>query len=149
MTPSIDLGTHIINPDALSSKMRKNENYILWHLSDSTPAGEFPIAENPDPNDMNLIITTDYNGINAGSFLIRRCNWTEMFLDLWVEPMYVDRDWIAQEQDALVHMLAHHRFVSDHVALVHQSVMNSYATERYVDELWQEGDLVVHFAGCG
>jgi len=148
MTPSIELGPHILNPSSLSSKMRKNQTFELRHLGDrGGPVGEMDIGD-PDPNEINLILSTDLNGVNAGSFFLRAGHWTDVFLDMWVEPMFMDREWIGYEQDALVHLLAHHKYVRDHVALVSQRNFNSYAMDAE-DDLWREGELVVHFAGCG
>jgi len=145
MTSTIPLGHHILNPSSLLSKMRKNET-IDVHVIDGSSHVSLNISPDPDPNDINFIISEDVASINAGSFFIRRSDWAEIVLDLWMDPLY--RDFVCQEQDAIIHMIANHRFVSDHVALVPQRTINSYAT---VDggEMWQEGDLAVHFAGCG
>jgi len=148
MNPSIEIGPHILNPSSLSSKMRKNETFELWHLGDwRGPVGEMNIGD-PDPNEINLILSTDLNGVNAGSFFLRAGHWSDVFLDMWVEPMFMDREWVGYEQDALVHLLAHHKYVRDHVALVGQRNFNSYAMDAN-DDLWREGEFVVHFAGCG
>jgi hypothetical protein len=144
MTPTIDLASHVLSNQALLSKLRKGEAY---HLRGEGKDGVFHTPENPDPNQINLVITGDHNGINAGSFFLRRSDWTDVFLDLWVDPYYVERDWPGKEQDAIIHMIQYHKFISDHVGIVPQRTMNAYS-EGNEQMRWHPKDLIIHFAGC-
>jgi hypothetical protein len=144
MTPEVSLTTHLLSPAALYSKLRKGEAY---HLHGPENPGIYHTAETPDPNQINMLISGDHNGINAGSFFLRRSAWTDMFLDLWLDPYYVERDVPGQEQDAIIHMMEHHAFVREHVGIVPQRALNAYS-EGGEDMKWQPKDLVVHFAGC-
>jgi hypothetical protein len=144
MNPTIDLASHVLSTHALGQKLRKGEAY---HLRGEGRDGIFHTPENPDPNQVNLVITGDHNGINAGSFFLRRSDWTNTFLDFWLDPYYVGSDWPGKEQDAIIHMIQYHKFVRDHVGIVPQRTMNAYSEGG--DEMrWHPKDLLVHFAGC-
>src|SRR5436305_2742794 len=114
MTPEIDLAAHLLDPKVLYSTLSKAEAY---HLRGTHRPGIYHTSETPDPNQINMIISGDHNGINAGSFFLRRSTWTEMFLDLWLDPFYVENVWPVQEQDAIIHMIQHHAFVREHVGI--------------------------------
>lgn len=163
MTPTIDLGAHILNPDVLLSKMLKGGTYPLGQLGEN--GGEelikYKLPETPDPNKINFIISGDQNGLNAGSFFFRRCTWTSILLDLWIDPLLTHKtEWWALEQDALIHMLRHHHFIRHHMAIVPQRTINAYPGSdinsislaeklNLTAGFWEPNDLVLHFAGCG
>jgi hypothetical protein len=110
--------------------------------------GLFQTPENPSVDEMHLLISGDHNGINAGSFFLRRSNWTEnIFLDLWLDPFYIESNWPGKEQDAIIHMIDHHKFIREHVGILPQRIINAYS-EGGEEMRWHPGDLVVHFAGC-
>jgi hypothetical protein len=161
MTPTVDLGEHILNPDAMFSKLLKGEKFPIVHLGQSEKE-ELKLPLHPDPNEINLLISHDQNGLNAGSFFLRRNTWTEMFLELWHDPIFMlEKKWWALEQDALIHiLLKHHRFMENHVGIVAQREFNAYAPDDinkeslgdsnigFKAEFWDADALVIHFAGC-
>lgn len=84
-----------------------------------------------------------------------------VFVDLWRDPFLTRNEYakpIAKlirmlprlkmfrftfnEQDGLAHLLITHPHVLQHVGIVERRRFNSYPED------YQEGDLVVHFAGC-
>jgi hypothetical protein len=144
MTPTIDLGSHLLNPEPMLEKIRKGE---LYKLRGEEHGDEIRTLTNPDPNQINLIIAGDHNGINAGSFFLRRGGWTEMFLDLWEDPLYLANDWPGKEQDAMIHLIQFHKVIRNHLGIVPQRTLNSYY-DGSEDMIWHENDLVVHLAGC-
>ena len=144
MSPNIDLSTHILSPPSLYSILRKGEAY---QLRGAGRDGLFETPDTPDTEQMHLLISGDHNGINAGSFFLRRSDWTDMFLDLWLDPFYIQQPWPGKEQDAIIHMIQHHKFVQDHVGILPQRSINAYC-EGDEKMRWHRGDLVVHFAGC-
>ena len=144
MTPTIDLASHLLNPSVMFSRLRKGEAYRIRGAHDEAI---YHLPETPDANEMNLLITGDHNGINAGSFFLRRSEWTDVLLDLWVDPFYIRQDWPGREQDALIHMIRYHTFVRDHVGILAQRILNAYS-EGDENMRWQKNDIVVHFAGC-
>jgi hypothetical protein len=144
MTPNVDLSTLLLSPQSMYSILRKGEAY---QLRGAGREGVFDLPEDPDTEQINLLISGDHNGINAGSFFLRRSAWTDMFLDLWLDPFYIDQTWPGKEQDAIIHMLRYHKFVKDHVGILPQRSINAYS-EGDENMRWHKGDLVVHFAGC-
>lgn len=143
MTPTIDLGEHFLNPDPMFSKLKKEPYKLRGYENDAL----LDLPKHPDPNNINLLIAGDHNGINAGSFFLRRSDWTNMFLDIWLDPLYRGMDWAGKEQDALIHMMQYHKIIGDHVGILPQRMMNAYS-EGDENMRWQPKDLAIHFAGC-
>lgn len=101
MTPSVDLTAHLLAYDVLYEKMRKG-----FEMSKSGGGKSGVVTrQNPDMQNIDLIVTQDQNGLNAGSFWIRRSEFSRMFMDMWADPFFVRQGWIAQEQDAMVSFL--------------------------------------------
>lgn len=100
-------------------------------------------------DDINFVISLDSWGMNAGNFLMRRGEWSNWLLNLWMEPLYISQNWVFPENDAWTHMWQYHGIVRDHAAVMTQRSMNAYPVYNALGEHWQPGDLVVHFAGCG
>lgn len=144
MSPTIDLGTHLLNPTPMFNKLLKGQPYALRGEHNTA---QFIAPAEPDPNSINLVVSGDHHGLNAGSFFLRRGEWTDMLLDLWRDPFYVERDWPGREQDGLIHVIQHHKFISNHVGIVPQRAINAY-WEGPENMIWHENDLVVHIAGC-
>ncbi|KAK9370709.1 galactosyl transferase GMA12/MNN10 family-domain-containing protein [Lipomyces kononenkoae] len=143
MTPEIDLASHLLNPDSLRSR-RACDRKIMLPDGQSSGLG---VPCNPDVNKIDMIVSQDHNGVNAGSILFRRTEWSMGFLDMWADPMYVNGEFERQEQDVLNHILVNHPKLREHVAIVPQRVINAYSVGG--DDMgWVTGDLVVHFAGC-
>ena len=99
MTPEIEIVSHVLSHAALNKKMLRN---VELNRPRSGKIG-INTLKNPDPNKIDLIISQDHNGINAGSFMIRRSEFTQMLIDMWRDPLYLQQsEWISMEQDALV-----------------------------------------------
>lgn len=98
MTPSLDLNEHLLSHKAL------NEQLLKGQVLNNSGGGKSKIStpKNPNVKNIDLIFSQDHNGINAGSFFIRRSEWTRTFLDIWADPLFVMRRWPGQEQDAMV-----------------------------------------------
>ncbi|ODQ53655.1 galactosyl transferase, partial [Saitoella complicata NRRL Y-17804] len=144
MTPQINLWDHILSPKAMKQKLLKNE---MFRVSGGREIGiRTPAEINPD--EINFIVANDQNGFNAGSFLIRRSEWTEWLLENWLNPIYVQKDWPGREQDAFGHMVEFNKKIRDHTGLVNQRLFNSYAHIKWDFMGFFPGDLVVHLAGC-
>lgn len=98
---------------------------------------------------LDLIITQDRMGINAGSFMIRRSTFSNILLDFW--NAIDERDhWNRHEQDGLIHLLLTYKSLLSHVALVPQRLFNAYHDDTK-SHIWRykPGDFVVHLAGWG
>ena len=101
------------------------------------------------PEDINFVISKDAWGMNVGNFLMRRSEWSNWLLDLWIEPLYIAQNWVFPENDAWTHMWQKHKIVQDHALCMDQRSMNAYPEYNFLGEHWQPGDHIVHFAGCG
>jgi hypothetical protein len=96
-----------------------------------------------------MLISADYNGINAGSIFFRRSLWTDLLLSLWVDPLYINAKFATEEQETLRHLMENHKGIREGVGIVPQRLINSYADVPFREDMeWQQGDFVVHFAGC-
>jgi galactosyl transferase GMA12/MNN10 family len=147
MTPSIELGTHLLNHDVMNTKISRGVPFYLRFLKSGRRPKIYNIPEDFDAEDVNMIVSTDRNGINAGSLFLQRGLWSEMLLDLWYDPLFIEKEWYGMEQDALVHILTYHESFTKHVGFVDQKHVNSYSSGA-VSGHWTPGDLVIHLAGC-
>jgi hypothetical protein len=148
MTPSIALGRHLLDHDVMNTKIwRGRQVYIPFLKRGGGLVHNIP--ENITAEDVNMIIAMDRNGINAGSLFLRKGWWSELLLDLWLEPLYITRGWYGMEQDALVHILTYHgkSFNICNVGIVDQKEIDSYP-QNAVSGQWTPDDLVLHLAGC-
>jgi hypothetical protein len=143
MTPGINLNSHVLSHEALLSRLIKGEELMA---GGERHTGLYT-SKDPKPENIDLIVSQDHNGLNAGSFMIRRSEFSKWLLDIWYDPFFVDKDWPGKEQDAILHMVLNHKIVRDHTGYVPQRVLNAYSVGG--DNMgWKTGDLVVHFAGC-
>lgn len=139
MTAALPLSTNILAPSVLEERLLRNFTIPGHSINRIT-------KEDMSAEDVNLIVTTDMNGVNAGVMLFRRTKWTAMLLDLWMDPLLIEKNFEGREQDALVHLMNHHDHIFDHVGVVDQRAINAYGFDG--DWGYHEGDLLVHFAGC-
>jgi hypothetical protein len=106
----------------------------------------------------NLIITPDMNQprVNAGSFLLRRGSWTDILLDLWTDPTFLDattNNTIGSfEQGVLSHLIFNYTSIAYRTALIPMRSINAFGflptTERHSDWMWSKGSMVMHMASC-
>lgn len=143
MTPNIDLASHLLNPEAMKPRIARGSAYRLSNGEKT----DMLVPENFDVNMADMVIAQDANGVNAGSFFMRRSDWTRSFLDIWGDPVFYEKNFERQEQDVLNHIMLHHPKMREHIAIVPQRVLNAFSVGGE-DMGWMTGDLVVHFAGC-
>ncbi|KAH0543464.1 hypothetical protein FGG08_002229 [Glutinoglossum americanum] len=144
MTPSIDLSSHILSHTAIASSIKKNEPI---KLGSEKAVSNVTTAANPLPADIDILVAQDQNGINAGSFMIRRSLFSRFLLDMWTEPLFMSLDAPGREQDALMNFFLEHPIVREHTGLVEMRMFNAYSVGP-PGYGWRDGDLAVHFAGC-
>jgi len=88
----------------------------------------------------DFIITRDWNGINAGVFLIKCIDWSKSFLiESYSAVQFINHPF--QEQQAIYEtmVLYHNRA---HYAEITKKSVNSYPND------WSNGDFVIHQPGC-
>lgn len=98
MNPEVELTKHLLARNVLRKKMKTG---FEMNKSGGGMSGVVT-RRNPNMDNIDLIVTQDQNGLNAGSFWIRRSEFSRMFIDMWADPFFVRENWIAQEQDAMV-----------------------------------------------
>lgn len=143
MSPQIDLNSHLLSYSAMHSRLQKGVPIIGGggHKTNLFTAKEYDLSQ------IDIIISQDHNGLNAGSFFIRRSAFSKWLMDLWGDPQFINAGWVGREQDAMLNMVVNHKSVRDHVGYTNQRVINAYPVGG--DNMgWYTGDLVVHFAGC-
>lgn len=145
MTPSLDLHTHILSDEGMLRNIELDKE--LGRVGGGK-LGIKTIAS-AEPDDMNFLVSTDNWGMNAGSFLMRRSYWSDWLLDVWADPLPIEKNWVMQENDGWTHLYRFHDIVRNHTACLNQRALNAYPPYNVLGKHWQEGDLLVHFAGCG
>ncbi|KAI9014037.1 galactosyl transferase GMA12/MNN10 family-domain-containing protein [Hyaloraphidium curvatum] len=116
-------------------------------------------AAHPDGPELEMILSRDCNGINAGSYMIRRSAWSRDYLSrLWSmrAELAVKDPERASEQDAMARLFETDPEIRARTAFAPQTVLNGNAEEIGCTEsledgtngrTWQHGDFVIHFAG--
>lgn len=147
MNPEIELGEHLLSDKALVERLSFARPI---RKPDASFGGEvYPSRENaPKPENLNLLLSQDFFGINAGSFFIKRSPWTDMLLDLWYDPVHVEKNYIFKEQEALNNLIRGHKSILSHTGIYPQRLFNSYTGEPNDVWAYKEGDLALHLAGC-
>jgi hypothetical protein len=145
MTPSLDLHTHVLSKEGMLEHMLIDQEIVGVG---GGPLG-FKTLADPNPNDMNFLIAQDFWGQNVGSFLMRRGDWSDWVLEMWADPLATAKDWVFPENDGWTHLFKNHQIVRDHTAIMKQRALNAYPNYNDLGEHWEQGDLLVHFAGCG
>ncbi|KAG5356538.1 Alpha-1,2-galactosyltransferase gmh3 [Yarrowia sp. C11] len=147
MNPEIELGEHLLSDRALVERLTYARPI---RKPDTSFAGEvYPSKENaPKAENLNLLLSQDFFGINAGSFFIKRSPWTDMLLDLWYDPVHVEKNYIFKEQEALNNLIRGHKSILSHTGIYPQRLFNSYTGQPNDVWTYKEGDLALHLAGC-
>lgn len=103
MTPEQDLNSLLLSKQGMQTALAAGDRH---HSVDWDPMKTFQQA-GADFENTDLLIAQDHNGINAGSFLIRRSKYTQWLLDMWADPFFMQMTWPGKEQDTLVSKLLH------------------------------------------
>ena len=144
MTPSVDIVSHLLTDEAMQRHMAIDQPI-------KAPGG-VPLGLNTpktvDLKTQNFIISQDAWGLNVGSFLMRAGSWTDFMLDIWKDPLAIEKGWKYPEQEGFAHLYKHHPIIRDHTLVVNQRALNAYPDWNGLGAHWQEGDLLVHFASC-
>ncbi|KAI5056581.1 hypothetical protein GOP47_0028399 [Adiantum capillus-veneris] len=100
--------------------------------------------------DTDIIIACDHNGLNAGSFLVRKSEWTRGFLKRWwlkgndKDVPMIDKLF---EQAVLTDLVKTDKSVAAHVHISPIRDFNAYGYPAGEGYLFQPGDFVVHCPG--
>jgi hypothetical protein len=100
MSPKQDLNSLVLSHAGMSKSLEFGQQY---HGSEWTPLGTYmPEQHDVKFEDIDMLVAQDHNGVNAGSFFLRRSKFTQWMLDMWADPFFMRMDWSGQEQDTLV-----------------------------------------------
>lgn len=147
LNPYIELGEHLLGERALVDRLTYGRPI---RAPDASFKGERYHDEGDiKASDIHMLLTQDFFGINAGSFFLRKSQFSKFLLDLWYDQHFIDKNYVFREQQALNHLLRSHKTVLEHTGLYPQRLFNSYLGNKNDVWAWTKDDLVVHFAGCG
>ncbi|KAL1616777.1 hypothetical protein SLS54_008169 [Diplodia seriata] len=143
--------------DELRKPKDERLEWLLWVdrdtivLNPCVPVEAFlPPAEEED---VHMVVTKDWNGLNNGVFLVRVNEWAvELFSDILGFPYHrPDVELRFTEQSAMEKLLDEDKF-RDNTVYVPQRWFNAYQgrdDEKLEPFQTRRGDFLVHFAGVG
>lgn len=146
MNPYIELGAHLLSDRALTERLTYGRPI---RSPDGSFEGSYYFSKGEiEANNIHLLITQDFYGINAGSFFLRRSQFSKFLLDIWYDQHFVEKNFVFREQQALNHLLRTHETIMQHTGLYPQRLFNSYRGQPTDNLRYQAGDLAIHLAGC-
>ncbi|KAF2202064.1 alpha-1,6-mannosyltransferas-like protein subunit [Delitschia confertaspora ATCC 74209] len=141
--PSVPITSHILSPAKLEKHMIVNEPVV-------PPDSVIKTFANLKGERIDVVVTQDREGLSVESFAVRRGEWAKYFLDAWFDPIYRNYNFQKAEGHALEHIVQWHGTILAKLALVPQSLINSYAKGADPSQQghYKSGDLVASFPGC-
>lgn len=98
----------------------------------------------PTYADTQLIFANDHNGLNAGSFLLRRGEWADWLLDIWRDEIFVEWGHNGfEEQEVLAHLIKTHEAIRRKAVQISGTTINANVYHYRRNET-----ILIHFAGC-
>jgi hypothetical protein len=131
-------------------------DWIWWVGCDTLVTNMTTKLENKVDNNYHFIISSDCNGINADSFLVRNSPEGRAYIELIISKydQYKDHEWV--EQKAIIDTIDDNK---DIIKIVPQREINAYEYRLYPecipkdkfdnDGQWQPGDFLIHWPGTG
>ena len=98
MNTSLSLDAHITEKRRLESLMLKDKPVV-------PPDSVIKTFSHLKGERIDIVLTQDKEGLCQGSFLIRRGDWAQFFLDSWFDPLYRSYNFQKAEGHALVNIL--------------------------------------------
>ncbi|KAL2857900.1 galactosyl transferase GMA12/MNN10 family-domain-containing protein [Aspergillus pseudoustus] len=144
MDPSKTLESHLLDKHRLEALMRRDVPVV-------PPDSIIKTFVHLLPEDIDLMITTDAEDLDTGSFILRQGDFARFFLDTWFDPLYRSYNFAKAETHTLEHIVQWHPTVLARLALIPQRVINAYSKDSPaagVDGIYKEGDLIIRFFGC-
>lgn len=115
-------------------------DWLVWLDADTLIMNPAIPAHSFLADDVDLIISEDWKGINTGVMFIRNTPWSLGFLDrIWDQTGFFDHGWA--EQAALRHLLSISAVDRQHVRVVPHTQFNTYPPD------YRQGDFLLHFSG--
>ncbi|KAI9849030.1 MAG: hypothetical protein M1837_005921 [Sclerophora amabilis] len=144
MNPTLSIEAHVMSRPRIESLMIRDKPVV-------PPDSVIKTFSHLHGDSVDLVLTQDAEGLSQGSFIIRQGEWARFFLDTWFDPLYRSYNFQKAEGHALEHIVQWHPTILAKLALVPQRTINSYNSDSVGKQdniLYQEGDFVIHLAGC-
>jgi mannan polymerase II complex MNN11 subunit len=167
MEPSVSLTALVLDKKPLESLMLKNVPVV-------PPKSVIKTFRHVSASDVDLVLSQDAESLTPGSFILRRGDWAQYFLDAWFDPLYRSYNFAKAEIHALVsnsqssalqsvvsltnlshfpqdHFVQWHPTILARLALVPQRIFNSYSptsVNASADGKYKENDFLIRFYGC-
>ncbi|EPE06466.1 glycosyltransferase family 34 protein [Ophiostoma piceae UAMH 11346] len=97
--------------------------------------------------DVEFLLTQDYEGLSTSSFVIRNGEWAKFLFETWFDPLYRSYNFQKAETHALEHIVQWHPTILSKIALVPQRTLNAYSKNERGAK-YEAGDLSVRVVGC-
>ncbi|KAF9438653.1 hypothetical protein BGZ76_006214 [Entomortierella beljakovae] len=128
----------------LDALERDEADWIFWIDTDALIVNMDVQLERFIDERYSLIITRDFNYLNAGVFMLRVNDWSRKFMKGVMSKM----DATTNEQEWMINLLEESEYKSQkHVKYLPQCSFNSYWHVKTLYEMYRPGDFVVHWAG--
>jgi len=148
----LDQNALIMNPDVGVEDhiMNQLENLMIRDHSVVPPDSVIKTYSHLHGDEVDLVLTQDTQGLSQSSFILRRGEWAEFFIDTWFDPLYRSYNFQKADTHALEHIVQWHPTILTKLALIPQRTMNSYSMEGHADAsgVYKDGDFVIRFEGC-
>ena len=141
----------------LAKPREERLQWLLWVDADTVILNpKIPVETFLPPvefDDIHLLLTNDFNGLNNGIFPIRVNQWSADLLSAAMSFSYFNPDVKLQfhEQSAMEQLLKNPKF-GQHTVMVPQRWFNAYPGEQNeTSQPYQikRGDMLIHYAGFG
>ncbi|KAI9792455.1 MAG: hypothetical protein M1816_002339 [Peltula sp. TS41687] len=149
MNTSLSVEAYIMAPRRLESLMLKDIPVV-------PPDSVIKTFSHLRGDQVDLVLTQDDQGLGPGSIVVKQGEWAKFFLDSWFDPIYRSYNFQKAETHALEHIVQWHPTILARLALIPQRIMNAYNTDDASDPthvgddcLFNQGDFIIHFSGCG
>jgi hypothetical protein len=136
-------------------------DWIWWIDCDALITNHNIKLENIIDNDYHIIMSTDFNGLNCGSFLVKNSSEGKAWLEMIFSQRYVYRYYSHHWPEQIIIMETARNY-TDILKVIPQKTFNSYYYSLYgenyghdgsgLDRLgvsgnWEAGDFVIHWPG--
>lgn len=95
MNPKKSLKSHLLDKSTLESLMLKDASVV-------PPDSVIKTFSHLKADDIDLILSSDKESLDPGSFVIRQGDFARFFLDVWLDPLYRNYNFVRAEAHALV-----------------------------------------------
>lgn len=142
----------------LSKPDSERLQWLLWVDADTIMLNpyipiEIFLPPSPEFDDIHLLITHDWNGLNNGVFPVRVCQWSvDLFSAIVAFRHFRPETVLTFRDQSAMDMLLHEKKFAAHTVEAPQRWFNAYQgehNETLAPFQVRRGDFLVHFAGVG